>query len=102
MSKNKKKIVYENKMLPSGVSISEIEFRTPSGSEFAPRFAVRQTRDTVCSISDDRIVQRKSYRIGNMNYIVNSCFERCDARPAEDGVKYLLGLDAEKNIEKAS
>ncbi len=102
MSKTSKKIVYENDMFPSGVSLSDIDFRTPSESEFDHRFAVRRRRTTLYSITENRMVQSKKYKIGGMNYIVNSCFDLLSSLSADDGVKYLLGMDLQKDSEKVS
>ena len=93
MSKTSKKIVYENDMFPSGAKLSDIDLRTPSESEYDRRFVISQRRTTLYSITEDRMVQSKKYRIGRMNYIVNSCFEIEPQNTVDNGIRYLLGME---------
>ncbi len=102
MDRTDKKIAYENEIFPVETALPDTDFRTPSDGEFDPRFEVRQRRCTFYSITDDRMVQIKNYRISGMNYIVNSCFDLQVSRPADDGVKYLLEMDIQKSSEKVS
>ena len=102
MSKTSKRIVYENDMFPSGAKLSDVDLRTPSESEYDRRLAISQRRTTLYSITEDRMVQSKKYKIGGMNYIVNSCFDLNCSRSADDGLKYLLGMDLQKDSEKVS
>lgn len=39
------------------------------------------------------MVQSKKYRIGRMNYIVNSCFEIKPQNTVDNGIRYLLGME---------
>ena len=41
----------------------------------------------------NKIVQSKKYRIGHMNYIVNSCFEIEPQNTVDNGIRYLLGME---------
>ena len=90
MSKTSKKNVYENDMFPSGAKLSDVDLRTPSESEYDRQFAISQRRTTLYSITEDRMVQSKKYKIGGMNYIVNSCFDLNFSRSAEISSRYGL------------
>ena len=50
-------------------------------------------RRTFHSVSGNKIVQSKKYRIGRMNYIVNSCFEIKPQNTVDNGIRYLLGTE---------
>lgn len=102
MSKTSKKIVYENDLFPSGAKLSDVDLRTPSESEYDRQLAISQRRTTLYSITEGRMVQSKKYKIGGMNYIVNSCFDLNSSRSADDGLKYLLGMDLQNDSEKVS
>ena len=82
-----KNIVEKLKLLP------ESNIKIQSDDEFDFKIFRCLQRRTFYSLSKNKMVQSKKYRIGHMNYIVNSCFEIEPQNTVDNGIRYLLGME---------
>ena len=82
-----KNMVEKLKLLP------ESSIKIQSDDEFDFKIFRCLQRRTFHSASGNKIVQSKKYRIGRMNYIVNSCFEIEPQNTVDNGIRYLLGME---------
>ena len=73
--------------------LPESNIRIQSDDEFDSKTFRCLQRRTFHSVSGNIIVQSKKYRIGRMNYIVNSCFEIEPQNTVDNGIRYLLGME---------
>ena len=88
----------KNTEQPYGVAeklklLPESNIKIQSGDEFDSKTFRCLQRRTFHSLSKNKIVQSKKYRIGRMNYIVNSCFEIEPQNTVDNGIRYLLGME---------
>lgn len=73
----------------TGEKIIENTITIPSGSEFKNDVQTAIDRRTEFSIAGDALIAKRNYRIGKMNYTVNSIFnKRIDI---DNNIKYLIG-----------
>ena len=82
-----KNMMEKLKLLP------ESNIKLESDDEFDSKTFRCLQRRTFYSVSENKIVQSKKYRIGRMNYIVNSCFEIEPQNTVDNGIRYLLGIE---------
>ena len=82
-----KNMMEKLKLLP------ESNIKLESDDEFDSKTFRCLQRRTLHSVSENKMVQSKKYRIGRMNYIVNSCFEIEPQNTVDNGIKYLLGME---------
>ena len=61
----------------------------PNGSEYYNGIQNSINRRTNVSLTDDSIVAKRRYRIGRMNYTVNSIFDR--QINIDNNIRYLIG-----------
>lgn len=73
--------------------LPESNVKIQSGDEIDFKTFRCLQRRTFHSASENKIVQSKKYRIGRMNYIVNSCFEIEPQNTVDNGIRYLLGME---------
>ena len=73
--------------------LPESNIRIQSDDEFDSKTFRCLQRRTFNSVSENKMVQSKKYRIGRMNYIVNSCFEIEPQNTVDNGIRYLLGME---------
>ena len=73
--------------------LPESNIRIQSDDEFDFKTFRYLQRRTFYSVSENKMVQSKKYRIGRMNYIVNSCFEIEPQNTVDNGIRYLLGME---------
>ena len=73
--------------------LPESNIKIQSDDEFDSKTFRCLQRRTFHSFSKNKIVQSKKYRIGCMNYIVNSCFEIESQNTIDNGTRYLLGME---------
>ena len=73
--------------------LPESNIKIQSDDEFDSKTFRCLQRRTFHSLSKNKIVQSKKYRIGRMNYIVNSCFEIEPQNTVDNGIRYLLGME---------
>ena len=73
--------------------LPESNIRIQSDDEFDSKTFRCLQRRTFNSVSENKMVQSKKYRIGRMNYIVNSCFEIESQNTVDNGIRYLLGME---------
>ena len=73
----------------TGEKIIENTITIPNGSEFKNDIKTAIDRRTEFSIAGDDLIAKRNYRIGKMNYTVNSIFnKRIDI---DNNIKYLIG-----------
>ena len=82
-----KNMVEKLKLLP------ESNIKIQSDDEFDSKTFRCLQRRTFHSVSKNKMVQSKKYRIGRMNYIVNSCFEIKPQNTVDNGIRDLLGTE---------
>ena len=73
--------------------LPESNIRIQSDDEFDSKTFRCLQRRTFYSVSENKMVQSKKYRIGRMNYIVNSYFEIEPQNTVDNGIRYLLGME---------
>ena len=73
--------------------LPESNIRIQSDDEFDSKTFRCLQRRTFNSVSENKMVQSKKYRIGRTNYIVNSCFEIEPQNTVDNGIRYLLGME---------
>ena len=73
--------------------LPESNIKIQSDDEFDFKIFRCLQRRTFYSLSKNIMVQSKKYRIGRMNYIVNSCFEIEPQNTVDNGIRYLLGME---------
>ena len=73
--------------------LPESNIKIQSSDEFDSKTFRCLQRRTLYSVSENKIVQSKKYRIGRMNYIVNSCFEIKPQNTVDNGIRYILGME---------
>ncbi len=74
-------------------ALPESNMRIQSDDAFDSKTFRWLQRRTFYSVSENKMVQSKKYRIGRMNYIVNFCFEIKPQNTVDDGIRYLLGME---------
>ena len=74
-------------------ALPESNIRIQSDDAFDSKTFRCLQRRTFHSVSENKIVQSKKYRIGRMNYIVNSCFEIEPQNTVDNGIRYLLVME---------
>lgn len=89
---NTDKNTFKNMMGKLAV-LPESNIKIQSDDEFDSKTFRCLRRRTFYSLSKNKIVQSKKYRIGRMNYIVNSCFEIKPQNTVDNGIRYLLGME---------
>ena len=89
---NTDKNTFKNMMGKLAV-LPESNIKIQSDDEFDSKTFRCLQRRTLYSVSENKIVQSKKYRIGRMNYIVNSCFEIKPQNTVDNGIRYLLGME---------
>ena len=89
---NTDKNTFKNMMGKLAV-LPESNIKIQSDDEFDSKTFRCLQRRTFHSISENKMVQSKKYRIGHMNYIVNSCFEIEPQNTVDNGIRYLLGME---------
>ena len=89
---NTDKNTFKNMMGKLAV-LPESNIKIQSDDEFDSKTFRCLQRRTFHSLSKNKIVQSKKYRIGHMNYIVNSCFEIEPQNTVDNGIRYLLGME---------
>ena len=73
--------------------LPESNIKIQSDDEFDFKIFRCLHRRTFYSLSKNKVVQSKKYRIGRMNYIVNSCFEIKPQNTVDNGIRYILGME---------
>lgn len=73
--------------------LPESNIKIQSDDEFDSKIFRCLQRSIFHSLSKNKMVQSKKYRIGRMNYIVNSCFEIEPQNTVDNGIRYLLGME---------
>ena len=89
---NTDKNTFKNMMGKLAV-LPESNIKIQSDDEFDFKIFRCLQRRTFYSLSKNKMVQSKKYRIGRMNYIVNSCFEIEPQNTVDNGIRYLLGME---------
>ena len=89
---NTDKNTFKNMMGKLAV-LPESNIKIQSDDEFDSKTFRCLQRRTFNRVSENKIVQSKKYRIGHMNYIVNSCFEIEPQNTVDNGIRYLLGME---------
>ena len=85
---NTDKNTFKNMMGKLAV-LPESNIKIQSDDEFDFKIFRCLQRRTFYSLSKNKMVQSKKYRIGRMNYIVNSCFEIEPQNTVDNGIRYL-------------
>ena len=88
-----RKIIYENAQLPDDYSPDRYEFRTPTGAEFNPQWAVCHKNGVEFYRTDSGISKSRVQESCERKYRVNSIFPHAAGRDLDDNIRHLLGRE---------